>query len=187
MHRRSFLLSAAAVGLASPALAAKPPPAPDFSATAGDASVTLEIQVASFKQQMKAMGYGGADVFYELKGAASPVRFKAGQAVSFLSKEPADIDPLQRIGLFRLTTVKSTRRLTTGKVNPLGYGTRNVKNAAAVEFTAVREGEVWRITPSAPLEAGEYGLALAPNLGNNSWGWGGRGGGNQPVCAFGVD
>ncbi|MDB5469138.1 MAG: hypothetical protein JWR84_698 [Caulobacter sp.] len=187
MHRRSFLLSAAAVGLASPAFAAKAPPAPDFSATAGDAPLTLEIQVAAFKQQMKAMGYGGADVFYELKGAASPVRLKAGQTVSFLSKEPATIDPQQRIGLFRLTTVKATRRLATGKVNPLGYGTRNVKNQAAVAFTAVREGDLWRLTPTEALTAGEYGLALAPNLGNNTWGWGGRGGGNQPVCAFGVD
>ncbi|MBI1405206.1 MAG: hypothetical protein GC145_03660 [Caulobacter sp.] len=187
MNRRSFLLSAAATGLATPALAARPAPVPAFTAVVDDASVTLEAQIAAFKSRTKAMGYGGADIFYELKGAASPVRLAAGQAVSFFSNEPETIDPQQRFGLFRLTPVKATRRLTTGKVNPFGYGTRNVKNQAAVEFSTVRDGGLWRITPTEPLTPGEYGLALAPNLGNNTWGWGGRGGGNQPVCAFGVD
>ncbi|MBX3479243.1 MAG: hypothetical protein KF842_02510 [Caulobacter sp.] len=187
MHRRAFLLTAAGAALATPAFAARKPLVPAFNARVGDEPLTLEIQVATFKAQTRAFGYGGADVFYELKGAASPVRVPGGQAISVFSDEPAEIDPQQRIGLFRLATVKATRRLTTGKVNPLGYGTRNVKNQAAVEFAAVREGDLWRITPTEPLTPGEYGLALAPNLGNNAWGWGGRGGGNQPVCAFGVD
>ncbi len=187
MDRRAFLLTASAAGLATPVMAATPT-TEAFTGLVGGAAVDLERQVAAFKQQMKAMGYGGADVFYELKGAASPVRFTAASAPAFLIVAPADQDPQTRFGLFSLTPVKNTRRLTTGKVNPLGYGTRSTKNQAAVAFTATRYGQdAFQLTPDAPLPAGEYGLAIAPSLGNNSWGWGGRGGGNQPVFAFGVD
>lgn len=188
MNRRAFVLTSSAAALvAGPALAAKPAAAPPFGASANGAAASLEVQTAKFKQQMKAMGYGGADVFYELGGAASPVRFKASDALAFTSAEPADIDPQQRFGLFRLTTVKNTRRLTTGKVNPLGYGTRNVKNQAAVAFSATRGDAGWTISPAETLTPGEYALAIAPKLGNNTWGWGGHGGGNQVVAAFGVD
>ncbi|MDO9334999.1 MAG: hypothetical protein EON95_08745 [Caulobacteraceae bacterium] len=186
MHRRAFILTSTAAVLAGPALAAKPPVSP-FAASANGAAATLEVQTATFKYQMKAMGYGGADVFYELKGAASPTRFKAADALVFSNGEPADVDPQQRFGLFRLATVKNSRRLTTGKVNPLGYGTRNVKNQAAVAFTATRGEAGWTISPAAALEPGEYALAIAPKLGTNTWGWGGAGGGNQVVAAFGVD
>eukprot|EP01030_Chromulinospumella_sphaerica_P030237 gene30237-30749_t len=130
MHRRAFFLTSTAAVIAGPALAAKPVP-PPFGATVNGAAATLEVQTARFKQQLKAMGYGGADVFYELKGAASTARFKAADALTFTSNEPADVDPQQRFGLFRLAPVKGTRRLTTGKVNPSGYGTRNVKTQAA--------------------------------------------------------
>ena len=181
-----MLATASEALVAGPALAAKTPESP-FGVSVNGAPASLEVQTARFKQQMKAMGYGGADVFYELTGAASPTRFKAGDALAFSSAEPADIDPQQRFGLFRLTTVKNTRRLTTGKVNPLGYGTRNVKNQAAAAFTATRGDAGWTISPAEALTPGEYALAIAPKLGNNSWGWGGRGGGNQVVAAFGVD
>jgi hypothetical protein len=188
MHRRAFILTAAAFA-ASPALAQVGPEKPDeFAALAGDALTPLEKQTALFKQQMKAMGYGGADVFYELKGAASPVRFSAASLPSFVVRAPADLDPQERFGLFKLTISRNTRRLATGKVNPLGYGTRNTKAQSAVEFAAVRHGgDFFKLDPTAPLEPGEYALAVAPKLGNNTWGWGGRGGGNQPVFAFGVD
>lgn len=187
MHRRAFILTSTAALVAGPALAAKAPPAPLFGASVNGAAASLEGQTASYKYQMKAMGYGGADVFYELKGAASPTRFKSADTLAFSSNEPADIDPQQRFGLFRLAPVKNTRRLTTGKVNPFGYGTRNVKNQAAVAFTATRGDAGWTIAPAEPLEPGEYALAIAPKLGNNTWGWGGAGGGPQPVAAFGVD
>ncbi|HYE46895.1 MAG TPA: hypothetical protein VEA44_14125 [Caulobacter sp.] len=186
MNRRAFILTSAAALAAKPALA-KQAAAPPFGVSANGAAASLEVQTARFKQQLKAMGYGGADVFYELKGAASPVRFKTTDTLAFSSGEPADIDPQQRFGLFRLTPVKDTRRLTTGKVNPFGYGTRNVKNQAAVAFTAARGDAGWTLTPAEPLTAGEYALAIAPKLGNNSWGWGGAGGSNQVVAAFGID
>jgi hypothetical protein len=188
MHRRSFLMIAAAAGLTTPVFAASPAaPKEAFTGVMGDAVATLEAQTAIFRTQTKALGYGGADVFYELKGAASPIRFKAGDKWAFLVAGAADIDPQQRFGLFSLTPVKATRRLTTGKVNPFGYGTRSTKNQAAIAFTATRQGDAWRLEPAEALAPGEYGLAIAPSLGNNSWGWGGRGGGNQPVFAFGVD
>ncbi|NBB14840.1 hypothetical protein GVN21_05615 [Caulobacter sp. SLTY] len=187
MNRRAFILTSTAALAAGPVFAAKPAAAPPFGVSANGAAASLEVQTAKFKQQMKAMGYGGADVFYELAGAASPTRFKTADDLAFSSTEPADIDPQLRFGLFRLTAVKNTRRLTTGKVNPLGYGTRNVKNQAAVAFTATRGDAGWTLAPAEPLAAGEYALAIAPKLGNNSWGWGGAGGGNQVVAAFGVD
>lgn len=187
MHRRAFILTSTAALLAGPALAAKAAPTSPFGVSVNGAAASLEVQTALFKQQMKAMGYGGADVFYELKGAASTTRFKSADALVFSSAESADVDPQQIFGLFRLTTVKNTRRLPTGKVNPLGYGTRNVKNASAVAFTATRGDAGWSLAPAEPLAAGEYALAIAPKLGNNSWGWGGKGGGNQVVSAFGVD
>ena len=186
MHRRAFILCSTAALVAGPALAAKPA-APPFGVIANGAAASLEVQTARFKQQLKAMGYGGADVFYELKDAASPVRFKAADSLTFTSDEPADVDPQQRFGLFRLASVKNTRRLTTGKVNPFGYGTRNVKNQAAVAFTAKREGAGWTIVAAEPLEAGEYALTNAPRLGTGGWGWGGVGGGPQLVAAFGID
>ena len=187
MHRRAFILTTTAALVAGPALAAKAPPASPFGVSANGVAASLEVQTAQFKQQMKAMGYGGADVFYELKGATSTTRFKSADTLAFSSAEAADVDPQQIFGLFRLTTVKNTRRLTTGKVNPLGYGTRNVKNASAVAFTATRGDAGWSLIPAEPLTPGEYALAIAPKLGNNSWGWGGRGGGNQVVAAFGID
>jgi len=186
MHRRAFILTSTAALVAGPALSAKPV-APPFGATANGAAASLEVQTAKFKQQLKAMGYGGADVFYELKGAASTARFKAADVLAFTSREPADVDPQQRFGLFRLAPVKNTRRLTTGKVNPFGYGARNVKNQAAVAFTATRGDAGWTIVSAEPLEAGEYALTNAPRLGNGGWGWGGVGGGPQVVAAFGVD
>jgi len=188
MHRRAFILTSAAFA-ASPVLAQTGPEKPEtFAALAGESLTPLETQTARFKTQTRALGYGGADVFYELKDAASPVRFPASALPAFVVRAPADLDPQERFGLFRLTVVKSTRRLTTGKVNPLGYGTRNTKAQSAVEFTAERHGtDFFKLIPKEPLTPGEYALAVAPKLGNNSWGWGGRGGGNQPVFAFGVD
>jgi hypothetical protein len=186
MHRRAFILTSTAALVAGPALAAKTEASP-FGVSANGAAASLEVQTARFKQQLKAMGYGGADVFYELKGAASPVRFRVADSLAFTSGEPADVDPQQRFGLFRLAPVKETRRLTTGKVNPFGYGTRNVKTQAAVAFTATRGDAGWTIVAAEPLETGEYALTNAPRLGTGGWGWGGVGGGNQVVAAFGID
>ena len=191
MHRRAFILTSTAALAAGPAVVgpawAVKPVAPPFGAVVNGAAASLEVQTAQFKQQLKAMGYGGADVFYQLKGAASPTRFKSADTLAFTSGEPADVDPQQRFGLFRLAPVKDTRRLTTGKVNPFGYGTRNVKNQAAVAFTATRGEAGWTITPAEPLGAGEYALTNAPRLGTGGWGWGGVGGSPQVVAAFGID
>lgn len=182
MDRRTFILAGAASMAAAPALAQVGPDyAGNFAGLSGGKLISLERQAASQQFRVRGLGYGGADMFYDLPGLASPVRFKPSTVPEFVVRAPQTMDPQDQIGFFRLVVGKNARRLHTMKVKPMGFGTKqNV--AASVPFEASKYGkDFFRFKPTMELLPGEYALTSSSGMSANGATV------SQAIFLFGVD
>lgn len=137
--------------------------------------LNLERQRATAKGKAKALGYGGIKMTLDIPGAASPVRFPAGQKLSFVFKASASIDPQTLVEVIRLTVSKDHREIPV--LQSRGFlglgGTRSdvSKDALAFETSKYSEGSA-QVSITSPLAPGEY-IIRAPS--------------SQTVYCFGVD
>ncbi|MDB5469139.1 MAG: hypothetical protein JWR84_699 [Caulobacter sp.] len=166
MNRRTFVLAAGASGLAGGAWAA-PAIGPEYRDVfaglgPGNTLIDLERQVPKAKTRLKGLGFGGADAYYELTGAASPVRFKAGAVPPLVVRVASqEEDPMGIIQFFKLQVVKNTRRLVAVRVNAMGVGGGTTGNEFSVPFTARKHGSsFFLVKPQGALAPGEYGISL---------------------------
>ncbi|MGI8469240.1 MAG: hypothetical protein ACR2N3_12390 [Pyrinomonadaceae bacterium] len=134
---------------------------PYYLDSASEALVALDRQMAVTKTSLKALGYGGATVAYEIKGRKSPIRLKSDQKIEFIVRVASlQADPSSVIQLVSLKAEKDKRKLVTGKVTPLGLGGSTTDpNAGAMQFNASKYGESsLKIVPAQALVPGEYAL-----------------------------
>lgn len=149
------------------------------ASTPANARTQLERQKAQGTYKLRALGYGGVSGFYEISGDRSPVRFQAGQPVSFVVRvESQQNDPQNLFQISRLET-KPGKRILPAVI--VGFSSKNKMTAQAVTFNADKHGSAFfKITPSAPLAPGEYLVsAVLPQDAANA--------GSRDVFLFGVD
>ncbi|HXB95063.1 MAG TPA: hypothetical protein VNU70_07885 [Puia sp.] len=124
---------------------------------APDSLVALEKTPGEMKAKMKALGFGGGGTGYELQGAHSVVRIKAGDNMRFAIKLSGMIDPSTMIKLYQLDPQKKTRdaMLSSGG----GMFNKTTKSNNGIDFNVQKSGaDVYILIPAARLAPGEYGF-----------------------------
>lgn len=153
----------AIVGIA----AAGPPANPDFNGVfvardpATAQTVSLERQAMRDQSKDHALGLGGTSRFDEIQGAASPVRFRAGQDIEFIVRFSSQaLDPAAAVVFQRAAPTKTTRRLS-GQRTGLVFG-RTTEESTMVGFDGSKYlDHFFLIRPQRPLIRGEYCLSMA--------------------------
>lgn len=146
----------------------------------GDKLVKLEKQTSEQKAKMKGMGYGGTSMFIYLIGQNSPV--VASSTPTFYIKVEDEVDPESVYYLTKVTKANSKgREIEIMRTSAFaGYGAKGKstkKDDVACTYEKV-EGNVFKFSPNAPLEAGEYAF-IAVSQGTS-------GSAQSLVFAFGV-
>ena len=123
----------------------------------------LERQAPVQKVRVKALGYGGAEGYFETKGERSPVRFKASENLAFVVLVSSQqVDPLSLIQFYLFEQQKGSRRLVVTKVGSMGINSKNTGNKAVVAFDVAKYGaSSFKVVPTAELKPGEYCLSTA--------------------------
>ncbi len=81
----------------------------------------LEREPVGMGSKVHAMGFGGADASYQVKGPKSTVRFAAGAPISIIVKlEDNKVDPANVVVLYPLQVNKDHRQLMFAKVGFMG-------------------------------------------------------------------
>jgi len=134
----------------------------------------LERGSAAQKVEKKALGYGGADVVYELQGDRSTARAAADRMPSFVVNTgggSADI-----FVLYKLDVKKGKRKAV---VSHIGMGSdKGTKGIIPIDIKQLKTG-VYELVPTAKLDKGEYFFAVKSATNATTT--------NADVYAFGVD
>jgi len=94
---------------------------PHYLDPASGALSPLEKQGAVIKMRMKALGCGGAEGAYEVKGRKSPIRLADDQKIEFVVRVASpQVDPSSVIQLVSLKATSSKRELVAMKAPLLG-------------------------------------------------------------------
>lgn len=136
----------------------------------GEKLVKLEKQTSEQKMKAKAMGWGGASAFIFLIGESSPVA--APSNPTFYIKVDDDVDPESIYYLTKITKANSKgREIEIMRTSAFaGYGAKGKstkKDDVACTYEKV-EGNVFKFSPNAPLEAGEYAFVSVAQGGAGS-------------------
>jgi hypothetical protein len=128
----------------------------------------LERVDAVAQTKVKAMGYGGADSFYNAIGVQSSVKFTLAESPRFFIKIDDQTDPMDLVVIAKGDVKKNERRFKILSVNG-PFGTRSSGPGNQVKFTCkkIKEG-LYELVFDQPLPIGEYafmpisgGLSLA--------------------------
>ena len=124
--------------------------------------IELERKDVTFQSKMKVLpGYASLKMTTEFKPEHSPVR--VATLAQFVVRGRAPIDPLSRFELRALKPSKNHREFVTTQSHASILGASATSNldggAVAIRFEEYGVNS-YRITPSQPLAAGEYVLAV---------------------------
>jgi len=133
----------------------------------------LEKAIASTKTKMKAFGYGGTDVLYEIDGEKSAIRISGSDSVAFLLNTGGTSSP--ELILYKLKSENNTRNAVSMQVKTFG-SMKSGDNVIACNITQLSNG-LFKIIPSKKLEPGEYFFTGKPVLSSTT----------IDAYAFGVD
>lgn len=134
----------------------------------------LERGTAAQKVEKKALGYGGADIVYELEGGKSTARASAEAVPAFVVSTgggSADI-----FVLYKVDVKKDKRKAVTNHIG-MGAG-KGAKGIVTIDIKQLRPG-LFELVPTAKLEKGEYFFAVKSATNATTT--------NADVYAFGID
>ena len=136
--------------------------------------IPLERGTAAQKVEKKALGYGGADIVYELEGGKSTARASLDKMPSFVVSTgggSADI-----FVLYKVEVKKDKRKAIT---NHIGMGSnKGAKGIVILDIKQLKTG-LFELVPSTKLEKGEYFFAVKSATNATTT--------NADVYAFGLD
>lgn len=133
---------------------------PHYFDVASNSYKALDKVNATMKTKMKALGYGGTQVIYEITGEKSSLRISNGQDVAFIINTGSN--PLPELTLFKLNVKAGNRSIATFSVNALGKS-KGAESVIQFNASAVKDG-VYKLEISQKLEAGEYFFATKPTV-----------------------
>jgi hypothetical protein len=107
--------------------------------------------------------YSGPHATIELDGLSAAVVVHTATPVFYVRLASDDPDMQRnRLTLIRLKPAKTTRIAADFSANVFGGSRKRQDDEIAVEKTDVENGAWLKVTPTAPLKPGEYGLAYIP-------------------------
>lgn len=179
-----FLAVGADAAMASPA-AAQDGAAPQqpqyanvfYSLDSGGSLMPLEREPVGVGGRVRAFGFGGSSVSYQIQNEHSPVRFQSGAPIQIIVKlEKQDVDPASLVVLYPLKVAKGNRQLLVSGMGFLGSHTKSDLATKQLQMVFTKYGkDSEKITPANPLPPGEYAIAVQSQ-------------GQQPIAyCFGVD
>jgi hypothetical protein len=130
----------------------------------------LEKSVANFKTKMKALGYGGTDMVYEIGGDKSTIRLNSSDSVFFLINSGG---AMPEFVLYKLKVDKKKRSAAYMKAGMTGV--KSGENTIGLNIVKVSDG-TYKLVPVKAIEKGEYFFAGKTQTGTS-----------VDVYAFGVD
>lgn len=135
---------------------------------ADNTSVSLEKQVSQSRSVLSTgailTGIGKYRTQLQITGCCSTVKLKKGENVKFIVRGvDNNTDPLAIVKIFKFESKSKYRRAEVASTSTFGTTKRN--NLEYVAFSAKKYGtSSYIITPSVPLESGEYGITVSnPN------------------------
>jgi hypothetical protein len=141
------------------------------------AAKSLERRDASYKTKKKMLGYGGVSFVYELTGNTSPVRMKAGSALSFIVNTGGPHG--EGFILYKTDVTKSSRQAVVSDFGgAFNSGAKGSKGTITLDMRELKPG-IYELIPSTKLEKGEY-VFIAKNAYTGA-------GSTASVYAFGID
>jgi len=138
----------------------------------------LEREPVGVGGRVKALGFGGAEVTYQIQNEHSPVRVAAGSPVEIIVRlERQDVDPATVVLLYPLKLAKGQRQVLINSAHPFSGRTKSDLQTSQVQLTFTKYGESsLKVVPQAALAPGEYAITVQTQ-GNNQ----------PPAYCFGVD
>lgn len=117
----------------------------------------LERADAQYEQKLKAMGYGGMEIYYSVFILKSDVRFSKSTLPKLIIKVEGNIDPSELFYLSKSAVKTDRRSFLQGSMDILfGGKARDVSNTYInLEFKKIRDGIFEVILPS-DIQPGEY-------------------------------
>ncbi|EHQ29795.1 hypothetical protein [Mucilaginibacter paludis] len=146
---------------------------PYYFDNAGNAYKPIEKASSGMRTKNKAFGYGGAEVFYDIDGAKSPIRLNGADSVSFVIN--TGNNPLPELVLYKLK-VDGQKRSAIAMSMSVFSGVKAPKNT--IPFNTVQLGNgLYKFVFTNKLAAGEYFFSGKPVANSTT----------VDVFAFGID
>lgn len=157
-----------ALALMALSVFAQAPPEPDmadiFYRLDGDKLISLERQGSATQTGAHGFIVMSMKSAAEFQGGRSPIRFKAGQSLTFIVRSAIPIGSMDPNTIFhfrKLVEKKKTREMVTmsGSANPFGVSMKTNGNTGllAVEFSKYGDHSLRAVTES--LSPGEYAFS----------------------------
>ena len=170
VNRRSVMLGTCAV-LAMPSAALSTISGPEYfgvwQAVNLTSNITSDLERQTPREKARSKGLGGmilgkAEVFMEVMGPASPVRFKASEKMGFIFRVASQReDPRNIIQFSHVVPNGVRRRLAHLEYHALGGGIQDEPSSAPLTYDVRKYGtEFFLLTPKPALQPGEYVLSL---------------------------
>lgn len=137
----------------------------------------LEREPVGVGGRVRAFGFGGTSVSYQIQNDHSPVRFQVGAPIHIIVKlENHDVDPASLVVLYELRVVKNNRQLLVSGMGFMGSHTKSDLATKQLQMIFTKYGkDSLEIRPADPLPPGEYAVSVQSQ-------------GSQPVAyCFAVD
>ena len=125
----------------------------------------LERQTPRARVRGKGIGkfFGNAEMFAEVSGSASPVRFRSTDRIGFVMRVASQLeDPHSVIQFMHVLPNKGTRRMGHSEFHALGSGLKEDPITGPVAYNLKKySSEFFLITPIGTLAVGEYVLSFS--------------------------
>jgi hypothetical protein len=125
----------------------------------------LERVDAQMDYKVKALGYGGTDIYFTVFSPTSAMTFEMGTLPKIVIKIEDNVDPSEVITLSKAILKKDRRRFLQGSM-AFGGKARDVSDSfVQIEFLMIEKG-LYQIVIPADLGPGEYGFVPIVNNAN---------------------
>lgn len=122
----------------------------------------LEREPVGVGGRVKAFGFGGTSVSYQIQNEHSPVRFQVGAPIRIIVKmENLDVDPATLVVLYSLKVDRGKRQLLISGMGFMGSHTKSDLQSKQLQLMFTKYGQTSvKIEPANPLEPGEYAMTI---------------------------
>lgn len=122
----------------------------------------LERKSVAVSTKIHALGYGGAEVLYDIQDEHSSLRTSASALPPIIVKlENSNTDPANVVSMYPLTVAKGQRQLQMMRSH-IFSGAKNTMQGKLIALSFEKYGQASvKITPASPLAPGEYAIVVA--------------------------
>ncbi|MFN8889857.1 MAG: hypothetical protein ACK5WF_20540 [Cyclobacteriaceae bacterium] len=112
---------------------------------------------ASFEKKIKALGYGGAEIYYSVNGQKSTVRLNQNSTLKIIIKLEDNSDHAERFHICIGELKKSNRKFASFHYSTLGGFKPIIEKRIQLTSRKIRD-KVFELSLEKPLPTGEYAI-----------------------------